>query len=119
MRGSLTDKQLSTDTDDYINLDYIDSNNVIHIKTVNEKISFNNDKRYTQISLNDNQKDQTDENDNSSVKDTISEIFNKVKIYNEKILSRDKSDEQEDEIVIPLDNSSIDDTKVNEENNDF
>ena len=51
--------------------------------------------------------------------DNISEIFNKVKTYNEKILSRDKSDEQEDEIVIPLDNSSIDDTKVNEENNDF
>ena len=119
MRGSLTDKQLSTDTDDYINLDYIDSNNVIHIKTVNEKISFNNEKRYTQISLNDNQKDQTNENDNSSVKDTISVIFNKVKTYNEKILSRDKSDEQEDEIVIPLDNSSIDDTKVNEESNDF
>ena len=119
MRGSLTDKQLSTDTDDYINLDYIDSNNVIHIKTVNEKISFNNEKRYTQIALNDNPKDQTDENDNSSVKDTISGIFNKVKTYNEKILSRDKSDEQEDEIVIPLDTSGIDETKPNEGNNDI
>ena len=42
-----------------------------------------------------------------------------VKTYNEKILSRDKSDEQEDEIVIPLDNSGIDETKPNEENNDI
>ena len=119
MRGSLTDKQLSIDTDDYMNLDYIDSNNVIHSKTVKEKISFNNEKRYTQIALSDDLKNQTDDNNNSSVKDALSGIFNRVKTYNEKILSKDKSDDKEDEIVIPLDNINVDETETNDENADI
>ena len=118
MRGSLTDKQLSIDTDDYINLDYIDSNNVIHTKTVKDKISLNNEKRYTKIALNDNDKEQT-EATNSSVKNVISELFNRVKSYNEKILSKEKSKDEEEEIVIPLDNTNIDETDIIDKNNDI
>ena len=93
--------------------------NVTDLKTVKEKISFNNEKRYTQIALSDDLKKQTDDNNNSSVKDALSGIFNRVKTYNEKILSKDKSDDKEDEIVIPLDNINVDETETNDENADI
>ena len=77
MRGSLTEKDLSLDTDDYINLEYIDHNNVIHTKVTKGKISLNNEKKYTKISLSDSSEEHFAKEGNG-LKESINNLIERL-----------------------------------------
>ena len=116
MRGSLTEKELSTDTDDYLNLDYIDEKNVIHSKDKKQKLLESNEKHYTQINL----YEKTDEEQNgstnvnsddpstvNSVKDSIVKVYNGISDGIKNKISELKKETESEEIVLKNNDSQV------------
>jgi len=116
MRGSLTEKNLSTDTDDYINLEFIDRNNIYHTKKTQEKYILNDKKKYTTLNIYDISEPNNEKNEPSD------NAFTKAIMYINKVLKNISSkrtvEKNKNDIVINNTEEFINDNLKNDDNID-
>ena len=112
VRGLLYEKRLSSNTDDYLNLDYIDKNNNICDKNAKRKLKLGEEKKYTILDI-DEEKTNNDESILSI--DSLKTIIGNIKRKKESVY------ESEDEIIndeiINTDNNKRFEDNVKDNNN--